>query len=101
MAHPALFFALVREVLDTGRGRVGCRLFARENKNRVESEIDGQQRAESCDRVTGCTPQAFHSVASLDGPVDDNDDDDGHPCLKHRAIPSHYSDTLTWWVSSH
>lgn len=36
-----------------------------------------------CDRVTGCTPQAFLSLASLDGPVDniDGHEDGGPPCL--------------------
>ena len=42
--------------------------------------------------VTGCIPQAFLSLAPLDGPVGDHEDD-GRPCLKRRAFPPIVLDT--------
>lgn len=68
-------------------------------ENRIisrETDVDEQRWTEFCVTVTGCTPQAFLSLAPLDGLVDDHDhdhEDDGHPCLKRRAIPSHCLDT--------
>ena len=75
-------------------------------KIKISREIDEQRWTESCVTlsVTGCTPQAFLSLAPVHGPVDDDDDDhedDGRPCLKRRAIPSHHFWTpLLWWVFS-
>ena len=64
------------------------------NKGAFKRGIDEQPcgREMLCDSDRVCTPQAFHSLASLDGPDDDHEDD-GHPCLKRRPTPSYYLGT--------